>query len=73
MFIIQFSGLTFIALTYENRATGIPVTMQTVFEHQYAVPGGRLIDVDLSDAHVEPPGEVPAPSPSRDYRVLHDR
>ena len=57
------SGPTVIAFAPEDRAEEISAAMQTAFENQDVETKAWVLDVDLSGARVEPPGEVPSPSP----------
>ena len=57
------SGPTVIAFAPEEHAKAISDVMQAAFEKQDVETKAWVLDVDLSGARVEPPGEVPAPSP----------
>jgi homoserine kinase len=56
------SGPTVLALAPETGAQGIASAMQVAFEMRGVEARSWALDVDLSGARVEPPGEVPAPS-----------
>jgi homoserine kinase len=56
------SGPTVLAFAPEDHAQKVAVAMRAAFEARDAQAKARVLDVDLSGAQVEPPGEVPAPS-----------
>ena len=57
------SGPTVLAFTPEERAEKIAAAMRAAFERRSVQAKAWALDVDLSGARVEPPGEVSAPSP----------
>ena len=57
------SGPTVIAFAPEECSKEIVVAMRAAFEAQDVETRAWVLDVDLSGARVEPPGEVPASSP----------
>ncbi len=57
------SGPTVVAFTPEDRADAVAAAMREVFEGRGATTKAWVLDVDLSGARVEPPGEVPTRSP----------
>ena len=57
------SGPTVIAFAPEEPAEEISDAMQAAFEAKDVETKAWVLDVDLSGARVEPPGEVPASSP----------
>jgi homoserine kinase len=57
------SGPTVLAFTPEERAEKIAAAMCAAFERRSVQAKAWALDVDLSGARVEPPGEVSAPSP----------
>jgi homoserine kinase len=56
------SGPTVLAFAPEVHAQEIAIAMHTAFEAHGVQAKACALDVDLSGAQVEPPGEVPAPS-----------
>ena len=56
------SGPTVLAFAPEMRAPRIAPAMQAAFEAHGITAQSRTLDIDLTGARVEPPGEVPAPS-----------
>jgi homoserine kinase len=56
------SGPTVLAFAPEIRAPRIAPAMQAAFEAQGIIAQSWTLDIDLTGARVEPPGEVPAPS-----------
>jgi homoserine kinase len=57
------SGPTVLAFASKATATKIGPAMQAAFEARGVVSRSWALDIDLTGARVEPPGEVPAPSP----------
>ena len=57
------SGPTVLAFAPETNARGIAAAMRAAFEGRGVDAKAWALDVDLSGARVEPPGEVPVPSP----------
>ncbi|ABG06031.1 homoserine kinase [Rubrobacter xylanophilus DSM 9941] len=57
------SGPTVIALTPQDRAEEAAAAMRAAFEERGVKAAAWALEVDLSGARVEPPGEVPAPVP----------
>lgn len=57
------SGPTVLAFAPEERAEKIAAAMRAAFERRSVQAKAWALDVDLSGARVEPPGEVSAPSP----------
>ena len=57
------SGPTVLAFAPETNARGIAAAMLSAFEGRGVGAKAWALDVDLSGARVEPPGEVPVPSP----------
>jgi homoserine kinase len=57
------SGPTVLAFAPEERAEKIAAAMGAAFERRSVQAKAWALDVDLSGARVEPPGEVSAPSP----------
>ena len=57
------SGPTVLAFAPEEHALGIAAEMRAAFERSGVQAKAWALDVDLSGARVEPPGEVPSPSP----------
>ena len=57
------SGPTILAFAPEKHARKIAVAMRTAFEARAVQAKTWTLDVDLTGARVEPPGEIPAPSP----------
>ena len=57
------SGPTVIAFAPEEHTEAISAAMRAAFETQQVETKAWVLDVDLSGARVEPPGEVPARSP----------
>jgi homoserine kinase len=57
------SGPTVLAFTPEDHARKIAAAMHTAFERHGVQAKAWALDVDLSGARVEPPGEIPCPSP----------
>jgi homoserine kinase len=56
------SGPTVLAFASEIRAPRIAPAMQAAFQAQGITAQSWTLDIDLTGARVEPPGEVPAPS-----------
>ena len=56
------SGPTVLAFAPEEHAQEITIAMHTAFEAHGVQAKACALDVDLSGAQVEPPGEVPTPS-----------
>jgi homoserine kinase len=56
------SGPTVLAFAPGEHARAVARAMQAAFEKQKVCARAWALDVDLSGARVEPPGEVPAPS-----------
>ena len=57
------SGPTVVAFAPEEHSGKIAAAMQAAFEAQHVETNAWVLDVDLSGARVEPPGEVPTSSP----------
>jgi homoserine kinase len=57
------SGPTVLAFAPEAHAPKIAAAMQAAFDVRGVEAKSQALDVDLDGAQVEPPGEVPAPSP----------
>ncbi len=57
------SGPTVLAFAPETSAHKIAAAMRAAFEGRGVDAKAWALDVDLSGARVEPPGEIPAPSP----------
>ncbi|HKZ27436.1 MAG TPA: homoserine kinase [Rubrobacteraceae bacterium] len=57
------SGPTVLAFAPEERAEKIAAAMRAAFKRRSVQAKAWALDVDLSGARVEPPGEVSAPSP----------
>jgi homoserine kinase len=57
------SGPTVLAFAPETNAREIAAAMRAAFEGRGVDAKAWALDVDLSGARVEPPGEVPVPSP----------
>lgn len=57
------SGPTVVAFSPEGHADAVAAAMRETFEGRGATTKAWVLDVDLSGARVEPPGEVPAPRP----------
>ena len=57
------SGPTVLAFAPEAGAPGIAAAMRAAFETRGVEAKSWALDVDLSGARVEPPGEVPVPGP----------
>jgi homoserine kinase len=57
------SGPTVLALAPDEHAPKIASAMRAAFEARKVEAKAWVLDVDLSGARVEPPGEVPTPSP----------
>jgi homoserine kinase len=56
------SGPTVLAFVSEATAPKIALAMQSTFESRGVSARSWALDIDLTGARVEPPGEVPAPS-----------
>jgi homoserine kinase len=56
------SGSTVLALAPDEHATAVARAMQATFEKRKVRAKARALDVDLSGARVEPPGEVATPA-----------